>query len=330
MAKLKSLNVSLFFDTTYDTHPIVIKYKGEDVDQIDLDITKVEQKETITFEGFSHEDKTQKVSCHLKCHDKEVDIQSIATFQMQNNSFVENVTIDNYKDIYFNGCLTINFSKDWLRHNILAGANLGDNYINWDNMSFTDQEVFCVGDSFTYGMGVDNTDTWPSLLGAYNFGSGGLSHDGCVKNVRYILDNSTYVNKIICLLPGAIRKLFEFDFLGNVGGISIDHKSDYDLPVEFSSDIKNIKEFITKGNINDDWMKACTAIIEMCEQRQVQCWISTWDQDMYMHIPNKHRLPIFPDIETFPERASDGLHPHGKHYELFVKNIKPYVDKKQI
>jgi hypothetical protein len=50
---------------------------------------------------------------------------------------------------------------------------------------------------------------------------------------------------------------------------------------------------------------------------------------MYPHIPNKYRLPIFPKLDTFRERASDNQHPHRKHYELFVKSIKPYVDKKQ-
>ena len=61
----------------------------------------------------------------------------------------------------------------------------------------------------------------------------------------------------------------------------------------------------------------------------LECWLSTWDHDMYMHIPKEYRLPIFPHLTTFTERASDKAHPHKKHYELFVKNIKPYVDKRQ-
>ena len=50
---------------------------------------------------------------------------------------------------------------------------------------------------------------------------------------------------------------------------------------------------------------------------------------MYMHIPTEYRLPIFPHLTSFTERASDTAHPHKKHYELFVKNIKPYIDKRQ-
>ena len=68
----------------------------------------------------------------------------------------------------------------------------------------------------------------------------------------------------------------------------------------------------------------------MCNKHGVECWLSTYDYDMWPHIPTKYRLPLFPNMNTFPERATDNLHPHGKHYELFVKNIKPYIDKKQI
>ena len=51
---------------------------------------------------------------------------------------------------------------------------------------------------------------------------------------------------------------------------------------------------------------------------------------MYIHIPEKNRLPIFPDMDTFKERATDELHPHKKHYDLFVELIKPYIDKTTI
>ena len=45
MARLKSLNLQLKFHTSYNTHPIVIKYKDSAVDGIDLNIDQTEQKE---------------------------------------------------------------------------------------------------------------------------------------------------------------------------------------------------------------------------------------------------------------------------------------------
>ena len=329
MARLKSLNLKLKFHTSYNTHPIVIKYKDSTVDEIDLHIDQPEQKEELTFEGFSPDDAKQKVSCTLEYNDREVDIQSIASLQMQDNQYVANVVIKNCKDIHFNGRLDLAFSKYWFKHNILDGANLDDGYVHWDQVSFTDEEVFCVGDSFTYGHGVDRDETWPSLLNrnALNFGSKGLSHDGCVKNIKYILENSDCVKQIICLLPSATRKLFEFEFLGWKGSVPVGYNSKHTLPNEFLSAINNIKDFIIQGNIKDDWIKSCTDIIDLCNEHKVECWLSTWSSDVYEHIPAEYRLPIFPHITTFTERASDKSHPHKKHYELFVKNIMPYVDK---
>ena len=331
MARLKSLNLRLKFHTSYNTHPIVIKYKDSVVNEIDLHIEQTEQKEEITFEGFSPDDAKQKVSCTLEYNNREVDIQSIASLQMQDNQYVANIVIKNCKDIHFNGRLDLNFSKHWFKHNILSGANLDDGYVHWDQMSFTDEEVFCVGDSFTLGQGVARNETWPSLLdlNAFNFGSGGLSHDGCVKNVKHILQNSKHVKQIICLLPAATRKLFEFEFLGSYGSIPISLTSEYTLPEEFTNEINDIKELIFKGSIDDHWITACTDMIDLCNKHKVECWLSTWDHDMYMHIPTEYRLPVFPPLTTFTERASDKSHPHKKHYKLFVKNIKPYIDKRQ-
>ena len=150
-----------------------------------------------------------------------------------------------------------------------------------------------------------------------------------MKNVKHILQNSKHVKQIICLLPGATRKLFNFEFLGSYGSIPISYTGEYTLPEEFTDEINDIKELIFKGSIDDHWITACTDMIDLCNKHKVECWLSTWNNDMYMHIPTEYRLPIFPHLTSFTERASDTAHPHKKHYELFVKNIKPYIDKRQ-
>ena len=332
MARLKCLNLKLVFQTSYSTHPIVIKYKGRQVTEVNLQIEQINQKESFEFSGYSPKDKKQKVICTLQDSHQQVDLQNIASFQMQNNLHVENVKIGNCKEICFNGTLAIEFNKEWFRHNILAGANLDTGYVNWDKVSFSDEEVFCVGDSFTFGFGVATNENWPSMLAGKvcNFGSKGLSHDGCLQNVQYILEHSKHVKQIICLLPAASRKLFKFDFLGCNGMISMDTKVDRKLPLEYALEIQNIKNFIISKNIEEHWTRTCSEIIALCESNNVDCWLSSWDKDMYTHIPNKNRLPVFPDMDTFKERASDNLHPHKKHYELFSHMIKPYIDKTPI
>ena len=331
MARLKSVKFKLKFNISYSTHPITITHNGLTVDQVDLQVSSLYQKETFEFRGYSPKDPKQKVTYTLEYNQKELDIQNLTSFEMQNNKFVENQTIENCYEILFNGNLNTQFNKAWFQRYLLNGANIDDGYVHWDQMSFTDEEVFCVGDSYTFGQGVARNETWPSLLNrnAFNFGSKGLSHDGCVKNVKHILQNSKHVKQIICLLPAATRKLFEFEFLGLYGSIPISYTSEYTLPEEFSNEINDIKELIFKGSIDDEWVKACTDMIDLCNKHKVECWLSTWNNDMYMHIPTEYRLPIFPHLTTFTERASDKSHPHKKHYKLFVKNIKPYIDKRQ-
>ena len=190
-------------------------------------------------------------------------------------------------------------------------------------------EIFCIGDSFTSGVGVNSDDTWPSLLNndVFNFGSSGLSHDGCLKNVQYILKNSNHVKQIICLLPDATRKLLEFEFLGHKGYIPISHQFQWTLPNEYQEAVENVKSFIfDKEAITNDWIKCCNEIINLCNKSNVRCWLSTWAVEMYDYIPQQNRLPLFPNIKKYTERANDGSHPHKKHYELFVKNIVNYID----
>lgn len=335
MARLRSLNLRLKFHTSYKTHPVTIKHLGKSVSETELNITRINQNEQIHFEGFTPQDTTQKVTCTLEYNNREVYIQSITSFQMQDNQYVANTVINNCKEVHFNGRLDLKFSKSWFKHNILAGANLDDNYIHWDQVSFADEEVFCVGDSFTFGHGVARHETWPSMLdpSTFNFGSKGLSHDGCLYNIRHILKTSKYVKKIISLLPSPSRKLYTFDFLGYSCATTVRYDDDSlvdILPTEYSQEIRDTQNLILDAEkISRDWIITCTDIIDLCNEHKIECWLSTWDHLMYEHIPKKHRLPAFPDLKTFKDRASDNAHPHRKHYELFVKNIKPYIDKTQ-
>ena len=333
MARLKSVKFKLKFNISYSTHPITITHNGLTVDQVDLQVSSLYQKETFEFRGYSPKDPKQKVTYTLEYNQKELDIQNLTSFEMQNNKFVENQTIENCYEILFNGNLNTQFNKAWFQRYLLNGANIDDGYVNEKRPVFNDETIFCVGDSRTYGEGVQEDETWPSMLDGevFNFGTRGLSHDGCLTNVKYILEHSQSVKQIICLLPAPTRKLLEFEFLGCHGAISISYLDDKKehLPSEFADAIQDTRNFIFSDDIKEHWIRNCLDIIDVCNKKKVDCWVSTWDHDMHEHIPEENRLPVFPKYETFKERASDGLHPHRKHYELFVKNIKPYIDKTQ-
>ena len=52
------------------------------------------------------------------------------------------------------------------------------------------------------------------------------------------------------------------------------------------------------------------------------------NNDVYDYLQgfdNVNVLSKFPDMETFKDRADDGLHPHKTHYQSFVDAVKKNV-----
>jgi hypothetical protein len=346
MAKLRSLNLELCLDTSFSTSPLSIKFDSEiislkkGITTLPLTVSSTDQEFEIDFFGYVPHDKDQKIIINIFYENIKLDITSISTFKMKNNQYVENTNIKNYKEICFNGTANLKFFKNWFECNILNGAKLykdSNVLIQWqtdyNDIKIKNSNIFCIGDSFTFGAGIDQQDTWPSLLSSKtntvntNIGSGGLSADGCFTNTEYVLNNFN-PKTIICLLPTRFRKIYNFNFLEYLGYISIGISTkNIRMPKMMLEEVEKIK----KNDLLDDcitqnlWIDSCKNIIKSCQIKNVKCFISTWDQDMYEHIPEDVRLPVFPELKMFKERASDGKHPHKKHYEFFVDSIIPYI-----
>ena len=123
MAKLKSLKVKINFKKSYQNNPLTITHNGSDVESIILDVNKVGQKFKFIINGFVPNE-SQNIKCTADWQSQSLEIENICSFQMENNQYVKNEQIQNYDTIYFNGELTIEFTKDWCEHNILSGARL--------------------------------------------------------------------------------------------------------------------------------------------------------------------------------------------------------------
>ena len=328
MAKLKSLKVKINFKKSYQNKPLTITHNGSDVESIILDVNKVGQKFKFIIKGFVPNE-SQNIKCTADWQSQSLEIENICSFQMENNQYVKNEQIQNYDTIYFNGELTIEFTKDWCEHNILSGARL-EKYVAWKQIDLPMVDTYCVGDSYTYGDGVKENDNWPALLPVpnFNFGVVGISHDGCLQNIKYILDKNPNTKQIICLLPDAARKLLYFDFLDHNGYITISMNQNRNLPKEYLATIEDARALIIdEKKLNNDWINTMHEIINLCKDKNVKCLVSTWSQTLDEHIPKENKLPTFPELELFSERATDGSHPHKKHYEYFAQKILPYVDK---
>jgi len=130
MERLKSLNLQLHIETSYKTSPIKIKDDrkeyvlplGKTVHTLEL--KKISHIEKIEFLGFDPFDKTQKVSLSLCIGERQLDLSGISTFTMENNRYVENVSIHNVSEIFFNGELQLKFFASWFSCNLLQGGIL--------------------------------------------------------------------------------------------------------------------------------------------------------------------------------------------------------------
>jgi hypothetical protein len=345
MARPKFLDLTICFDTDFSSAPLNIKFnskilhlkKGKTF--LPLVVSSIDQNINIEFYGYVPNDKNQKIFVEIYYQNIKLDIKSLSTFQMQDNCFVDNVLLKNYNEIHFNGKLTLQFFKQWFECNILQGAYINNNrrFLHQYVTDYTDNNlrcktekkdynILCFGCSFTYGSGVGDEDTWPYLLGKKlnvsvgNFGTAGMSIHGCLKQTLYGLKNYN-ANKIIILLPNFQRMLYKFKFLDNSAFYnftcgSVDTKHLYKFFNYQEQVVRVLKNSIRNGK----------KIINYLNNLDKNIYLTSWDNEVYASIPDgTNKLPKFPDLNTFNERAIDGQHPHKKHYELFVKSIFPYI-----
>ena len=350
MARLKSVDLRICFSTKYSNTPVGVKYnyqqttldKGQTF--IDLPVESIDQVVDIEFFGFVPDDKMQVIKVEIYYKDKKVDTISLCKFHMKNNRFVENTVLENYNEIFFNGNLKIKFFKQWFECNLLSGAYITNqkrflhrwvlDYGKQNNLRSAEgqeYDIYCIGCSFTFGIGLETQDTWPELLSKKldcsvgNYGVPGMSVHGCFRQVLYCLENLD-VKKIIVLLPPFERMFYKFKFLGNNAYYNY-------TPMGTENSFSFLDEKTNVNKILKHSKRLGKRIIQKLvtmNKNNRNIYITSWFKSVYDCIPEgDHKLPIFPKLDTFRERASDNQHPHRKHYELFVKSIKPYVDKKQ-
>tara|TARA_A100001015_G_scaffold222874_1_gene250995 strand:- start:644 stop:1693 length:1050 start_codon:yes stop_codon:yes gene_type:complete len=348
MEKPKSVDLKICFDTLYTQTPVGIIYnhqklilsKGKTF--VDLTIECINQLIEIDFFGFDASDKTQVIKVAIYYKGKKIDTTSLCTFFMENNKFVDNTVLKNYNHVFFNGRLQIQFFREWFECNLLAGSYITNkkrflhrfilDYENHNNLRSEEDkryDVFCIGCSFTFGAGLSVQHTWPKLLSqkldcpVANFGVVGMSIHGCLRQALYCLENF-HVKKMIVLLPTFGRIYHKFQFLGNNAYFNY-------TPSTVESDFK----FFNREKINNKIIshgervgkRIIKRLVEM-NQNKSQIYLTSWDEDVYNAIPTgNHKLPKYPDLDIYKERASDGEHPHYKHNKFFVESIHDRIDK---
>ena len=345
MEKPKSLDFKICFDTSFSSIPLHIKFYSKTIKLqkgktfLPLIVSSIDQSIDIEFNGYMPNDKDQNVVVEVYYGEVKLDTTSLCSFQMRENPYVENNILKNYNEICFNGILTLQFFKQWFECNILYGAYINNNrrFLLEQVLDYTDNnlkinknkkfyDIICVGCSYTYGEGVEEKSTWPFLLGQKldksvgNLGVSGMSIHGCLRQTLYSLKNYNS-DKIIILLPNFERILYKFKFLNNFAFYNFTSQSIHKTYLyKFFSYEEQIKRVLKNGIRNGK------RIINYFNNLNKNIYLTSWDKEVYASIPDgRNKLPKFPYINTFKKRATDGSHPHKKHYELFVESILPYI-----
>ena len=197
--------------------------------------------------------------------------------------------------------------------------------------------VACFGCSFTYGHGVSESNTWPSILeskiniSVFNFGLSGLGIDGIYNNLLKSLEHFD-LKKIIFLFPNFERRLLRFKFDEYFFKIPINLQTKTDSfitrgykfikPNFILPRIENVKRKIVNDRNNRYSKTIINKILKLCVDKQIKFFCSSWNGEVYDYLKkNTDVLPPFPSIEMFKERASDRKHPSRKHYEYWVNQI---------
>lgn len=345
MARLKSLNLKLKFHTSYNTHPVIIKYKGLIVkNEIDIFLENFDQKEFIEFSGFDHEDRDQQVTCSIVYDGQLLDTNVLCSFQMKNNKYVNNIKLSKYHKIYFNGELELNFFKEWVECNLLSGMCMNhkkSGYIKWTTKyehnqidrnrinALKNYDIICIGASIVHGTEqLDKSKAWPKQLqnmlnlNVGNFGVLGNDHFGVLHNIEYVI-NKFNVRKIIVLLPSSFILPKRVEFLGKYvflqAGVNIKKKY---LLFNSEKEAWQRKNILKETFIKKFLSKKLKKIEQMCADRNIDLSLiyhKVGDCNSFNYSSTRFENFVFPKYSA--KQSLENKHPDETVHLKFAKQL---------
>lgn len=279
------------------------------------------------------------------------------SFEMRGNRWIEEKILTSVDNISLNGCFKLYIDdlyiraaranywhcsgskEDYIFYYEFARDSFIDSYRDRNHIGFDKEFIPCFGCSFTYGQYQTDTDTWPYILSQktnknfLNLGVGGSGIDGIYNNLKLLYLKHKF-NQCVILFPCFERRIVR----SKIGDLWIRLHSSVDIFVtdntyqfytnkNLREKMKIIKEKIIKDVANRYSKKFLIKIINFCKNNNIELYGSSWNDDVYEYLKihsNFKILSKFPKLSIFKERADDNTHPHKKHYEFFVSQIKNY------
>ena len=279
------------------------------------------------------------------------------SFEMQDNRWVEEKILKSIDNISFNGCFKLyidnlyvrsvqsnqwhcsSAKEDFIFYYEFTRDSFVDTYRDRNHIGFNKEFIPCFGCSFTYGAGQPDTETWPYLLSQetnknfLNLGIGGSGIDGVYNNLKLLYQKHKF-DQCVILFPNFERRIVRSQIQdlwirmhSTVDIFETDNVYQFYTDKNLRKKMKTIKEKIIKDVTNRYSKKILIKILNFCKNNDIELYSSSWDDDVYNYLKthnNLKLLPKFPKLSIFEERADDGAHPHKKHYDFFVDQIKNY------
>jgi hypothetical protein len=204
------------------------------------------------------------------------------------------------------------------------------NPLYWKNLQIEDVvqgpvEIGCFGCSYTYGVFLKESDTWPSLLQQSvlrqtgNFGLPGGGADACLINLTNAY-NHYKIKTAIILFPLMDRRLLKFKSKDLFFQMPIQSYSEWPFDELVSQNyfdktfiteqIKNIKKEITLDVNNTYTKEKILQTKHFCEKNGITLFAGSWNRETesFLKKNNFNLLPFY-DISVSDDRAIDTQHP---------------------
>jgi len=229
-----------------------------------------------------------------------------------------------------------NKKEDFIFQYEFTNSSFVDTYRDRNHIGFSTPFIPCFGCSNTYGACQPATDTWPYLLSKktgknfLNLGVGGIGIDGIYNNLKLLYLQHPF-NETIILFPNfdrrTVRLKIENLWIKLPWAVNVlKTKDPYHF---FSNKLLQQKWYEIEKKIIEDKThryskRFLERIFKFCEKNNIKLYCSSWVNETYEHLKQYNNfvlLPEFKKLESIPERADDGFHPHKRYFEYFVDLI---------
>jgi hypothetical protein len=214
-------------------------------------------------------------------------------------------------------------------------------HVNINDLIRNDPKIGCFGCSFTYGVHLDETDTWPHLLQQAlsrptgNFGVCEGGADACLINLVNA-HKKFGIQKAIVLFPVMERRLLQFQINDKFFQMPVGLHSEWTYSESIAKNhfdkkfitekIDVIKRQIVSDDKNNYSKQKILQTKDFCDRNNIELFVSSWNWEVRQYLKsNGFELISFYDMSVSKDRTGDGQHPARAHNVDWVSKILPDI-----